>query len=154
MANQGGLKELDPQALRDLASKMVESITSPAYVEAMRALKSAPAGKRLDEAMRRLTPEALRAQGVPLPEGMRISSRYFESGLAPIELGEAGDPNLLTKLHAVEPEVINALDRLRSRDPQLAKEIIQRLVPDLVSPYASCACACAGAGPCGGAGGG
>lgn len=150
-------QELDSKHLRDITSKMVDAITSPAYVEAMRAVKSAPQGKRLDEALRRLTPEALRSQGVPLPEGMRISSRYFEASFAPVEVGEpGGQRNLLKELHGVEPDVINALERLREKNPSLFDDLRSRLSPgDLISPVALCGCACGGAATvCGGAGGG
>ena len=86
--------DLNAERLRQVTSQMVDALTSPAYVEAMRAVKSAPEGQRLEEAMRRLTPDALKAQGVPLPAGMRISSRYFEQGSNPLELELSDGRNL------------------------------------------------------------
>lgn len=80
----------DLVALRKTTDDMIDALTSPAYVEAMRKLRAAPDDKRLDEATRRLSPDGLRELGVPIPEGMRISSRYFEPGFAePVELGDS-----------------------------------------------------------------
>lgn len=149
--------DISREHLKEITTQMVEAITSPAYVEAMRAVKSAPEGKRLEEAMRRLTPEALRAQGVPLPQGMRISSRYFEKGFTPIEVGVPSEKrNLLADLHAVEPQIITLLDGIRTRSPDLFDELKRRLAPDeFAAPAAACGCACGGAATvCGGAGGG
>ncbi|MBK5912434.1 hypothetical protein CCR85_13155 [Rhodothalassium salexigens] len=149
--------DLDPERLKAITSQMVEAITSPAYVEAMRKVKAASNDKRLDEAMRRLTPKALREQGVRLPEDMRISSRYFEEGFKPIEVGEpAGKRNLLAELHAAEPEMFDLIGRLRDRKPDLYQELTERLsVEDAISPLALCGCACGGAATaCGGAGAG
>jgi hypothetical protein len=146
--------ELSAERLREITNKMVDAISSPAYVEAMRAVKSAPEGQRLDEAMRRLAPDVLRAQGVPLPEGMRISSRYFEKGYSPIEVGELpeGQRNLLKELNEREPGV---LDRLRRRDPQFLDNLADLLQPAQFSPVALCGCAGGGAATvCGCAGGG
>jgi hypothetical protein len=152
-------EELSSEHLREVTTKMIQAISSPPYVEAMRAIKSAPKGRRLDEALRRLTPEALRAEGVPLPEGMRISSRYFESGYVPIELGDVpeGQSNVFVEFNKNSP---GALARLYETNPDLYKNAVNRLagmllpVPDL-PPAAFCGCACGGAATvCGGAGGG
>jgi hypothetical protein len=75
--------------LRRMTDEMIAALTSPPYVEAMRAVRAAPEDERLDEAAKRLSPEALRDLGVPIPDGMRISSRYFEKGFSePVELGD------------------------------------------------------------------
>jgi hypothetical protein len=146
--------ELSSENLKEIVGKMVDAITSSAYVEAMRAVKSAPEGQRLDEAIRRLTPDALRAQGVRLPEGMRISSRYFEKGFTPVEVGELpeGQRNMLKELNDREPGV---LDRLRTRDPRFFQDLVVSLQPIGISPVALCGCAGGGAATiCGCAGGG
>src|SRR3954447_10028047 len=69
------------QTLRNTASDFVNVVTSPAFLDALQAVNSAPEDQRLTEASKRLTPEALRDQGVPLPSDVRISSRYVEEGL-------------------------------------------------------------------------
>ncbi|SFV37033.1 hypothetical protein [Hyphomicrobium facile] len=103
--------------LRDETQSIIDALTAPAYVAALRAVKAAPVEKRLLEATKRLTPEALRREGVNLPEGMRISSRYFESDLPkPLELGDLPDgrPNPLIKLSVSNPGL---LDDLRANNP-------------------------------------
>jgi len=149
--------DLDPDRLKAITDQMVEAITSPPYVEAMRVVKSVEGDRRLEEAMRRLTPSALKEQGVPLPEGMRISSRYFEEGFKPIEVGEvSGQRNLLTELYAADPEVVTSINRLRRVNLDLYKDVIELLNPkDAIGLVALCGCACGGAATvCGGAGGG
>lgn len=149
---------LSAEHLREVTSKMIDAITSPAYVDAMRAVKSAPEDKRLDEALRRLTPDALRAQGVPLPPGMRISSRYFEPGLPPLEVGDmpGGQPNLLKGLNDLDP---GFLDRIRKKDVRFFTnftDFLQRSRwEEETGPVAFCGCAGGGAATvCGCAGGG
>jgi hypothetical protein len=75
--------------MRRMTDEMIAALTSPFYVEAMRQIMSASDEDRLNEASRRLSPEGLKEMGVPIPPGMRISSRYFEKGMA--EMAEFGD---------------------------------------------------------------
>jgi hypothetical protein len=147
---------LDPAKLREITDQMVDAISSPAYVDAMRAIKAAPEENRLEEAMRLLTPEALIAQGVPLPPGMRISSRYFEAGFDSIEVGEFldGQPNILRALNERDPTL---LDRLRTRDPLSFNRFVRLVQPNRFSPDPLALCGCGGGGAatiCGCAGGG
>lgn len=147
-------KNLRSEELAEATKEMVEALTHPEYVEAMRLLKSTPTERRLTEAMKRLTPEALRERGVPLPEGMRISSRYFEPNVPAIELGElpSGEKGILRELNDRDPGV---LDRLRAREPQVLTDLADiDFRRDVINPYALCVCACGGGGICGGAGGG
>jgi hypothetical protein len=113
------------QTLRNTASDFVNVVTSPAFLDALQAVNSAPEDQRLTEASKRLTPEALRDQGVPLPSDVRISSRYFEEGLsdpAGVELGEPpeGPPNLVNLLNKLQPGV---LDRIRRETPEVFRAI-------------------------------
>jgi hypothetical protein len=104
--------------------KIIDALTAPAYVAALRAVKDAPIDKRLLEASNRLTPDALRKQGVPIPEGMRISSRYFEKGLpASINFGDLpdGSPNPLNALNESNPGL---LDKLRSSNKEAFASLI------------------------------
>ncbi len=147
-------EELTTESMSAATKEMVEAITHPSYVEAMRILKSAPKEKRLSEAMKRLTPEALREKGVPLPKGMRISSRYFEPDIPPVEMGElsSGDRSILKQIGERDPGI---LDRLRAKEPDVFKELAAiDLREDVIDPLALCVCACGGGGICGGAGGG
>jgi hypothetical protein len=72
--------EVDPTKLKKITDEMIEAISHPAYVAAMNTMKKTPMDQRLSVASKILTPDALKAKGVPLPDGMRISSRYFEPG--------------------------------------------------------------------------
>jgi hypothetical protein len=63
----------------------------------MRAVKDTPREQRLAEGSRRLNPDALREQGVPLPRKVRISSRYFDEDYP--KGVEFGDPQLRPSLH-------------------------------------------------------
>lgn len=90
--------QIDPDFLKAHTDKIIAAITSPAYVEAMKKLRGTPSEMRRALAEKILTPDALRAAGVPLPAGMRISSRYFQSDFPEsIELGDMNiRPNMET----------------------------------------------------------
>ena len=116
--------ELDPEQIRRDITEMLEAIAHPAFVEAVRAVNSAPIEQRLVEGSRLLNPQALRERGVPFPENVRISSRYFEEGLPhPIEFGDlpGGRPNLVNAINAAEP---GFLDRLRVQNPDMFREYV------------------------------
>ncbi len=70
--------QFDVARLRKITDDMINAITSPPFVEAMRKLREAAPGARLSEGAKLLSVESLRAAGVPLPKDMLISSRYFE----------------------------------------------------------------------------
>jgi hypothetical protein len=83
--------EIDPGKLKQLTDEMITAISHPAFVAAMNKMKKTPMDQRLSVASKILTPAALKAKGVPLPEGMRISSRYFEPGIPTvIKIDELG----------------------------------------------------------------
>ena len=151
-------EEMNVERMKKMTDEMITAITSPPFVEAMRAVRSAPESERLVEGSRRLSPEALRAQGVPLPSDMRISSRYFESGGGnPVDFGDTpGKMNVLNELNKAEP---GFLDRIRKTRPDLFDEIVKPGRPgDLAAPgggttnVGGCACG-GGLSFCGGVGG-
>lgn len=145
---------LSVDRLKRETDRMIESMSHPAYVAAMQELKSTPNEKRLDVVMTRLTPEALREKGVPLPEGMRISSRYFDPGIPAVEAGQLpnGEKSVLRRLNEETPGI---LDQLRLDKPEAfdALAISDSNKPG-IEPLAACLCACGGGGICGGLGGG
>ncbi|HEX2653625.1 MAG TPA: hypothetical protein VHN11_08240 [Xanthobacteraceae bacterium] len=158
---------LDRAVLRKTTDDLIEALTAPAYVEAMLAVRSAPEEHRLEEASRRLSPDALRKLGVPLPPDMRISSRYFETGFPDSIDVELGDPpqgglNLINELNKVQPGL---LDSLHTQYPDIYQALVaQSANAGLSSPITRIGtCQCGGAivtGPfgighgtaCGGAG--
>lgn len=140
---------LDVQALRNEVDTMVKALTHPAYVEAMRAVREAPIESRLAEGSKRLHPDALRAAGVPLPDKMRISSRYFEDGLpTSVEFGDTPEgPNLVNALNEGRP---GFLDELRADNPALFSKLLNT---DKMRFMATPGCCCGGAASaCGGCG--
>jgi len=146
-------EELDVQRLREISNAMVEAVTSPAFVEALRTVRSAPQDQRLAEGSRRLSPDALRAQGVPLPADMRITTRYFEADQPGIiEFGEAG--SVVNSLNEADPGL---LDRLREANPALFTRMMNEITNEtdaLMKKSDIGGCACAGHhGTCSGAGG-
>jgi hypothetical protein len=113
----GQASDDDKTKLRNATQAIIDALTAPEYVAALQAVKDAPMEKRLLEATQRLTPDALRKAGVKLPDGMRISSRYFESDLPkPLDFGDfaGGKPNPLAKLSTANPGL---LDDLRANNP-------------------------------------
>jgi len=101
-----------------------------------------PEERRIDEAAKRLTPDALRRAGVALPEGARISSRYFEEGETfSIELGDiSGRIPVVPAISELQPGL---LDKLRIERPDLFNQLVSQ-------PYARAngRCVCIGAGAC------
>jgi hypothetical protein len=127
---------------------MIEALTDPRYVEAVRAVRAAPDEERLVEATRRLSPDALRRLGVPIPDGMRISSRYFEPGLpGEVELGDASPSgNVVNALNEAAPGL---LDRIRVEEPELFKRLAveddsMKKKTDPSEPLGLYHCACGG----------
>lgn len=125
---------IDPQKVRADMDVMINMTTHPAFVDAMRTLKATPVGDRLDVGKKLLTVDALKAQGVDIPAGMRLTTRYFEPG----------SPDILQ----INP------------DGTVGNTIIPNanvpLVPGSgpLNPYAVGGCACGGGLTfCGGAGG-
>src|SRR5436190_12331991 len=135
-------EELDVQRLREISSAMIEAVTSPAFVEALRTVRSAPSDQRLAEGSRRLSPDALRAQGVPLPADMRITTRYFEADQPGIiEFGEAG--SMVNSLNEKDPGL---LDRLREANPMLFTKMMNEITDEtdggrMKAQIGGCACA-------------
>jgi hypothetical protein len=63
--------DLDPEQLRKNTSSMIEAITSPAFVEAMRQLGQTPPEQRLEVAAKLLKPDVFE---------LRVSRFLTESG--------------------------------------------------------------------------
>lgn len=71
---------IDPKKVRAEMEEMITMITEPAFVRAMKEMKETPVSKRRELGKRTLTVDALKAQGVKIPDGMRLTTRYFEPG--------------------------------------------------------------------------
>jgi hypothetical protein len=123
---------IDPDRVRKETDALIEMITDPAFVAAMKRMKETPLDERLDLAKKTLTVDALKRQGVKVPPDMRITTRYFE---------------------ADRPEVIEALPTgviQRTVKNKVSFPIDFDLNPGRMQAGG---CACGGAGGvCGGAG--
>lgn len=144
---------LDPDAFRDLrdqSEKILKAVTSPEFLAQLEFVRNAPPGERLVEASNRLTPDALRAAGVDIPSGVRISSRYFEDGSdTSIELADTlSGTNIVNALNATRPGL---LDDLRLRNPDVFRRIVSE--PHSVRDNAGLCVCVGGAGVCVGIGG-
>jgi hypothetical protein len=71
---------IDATKVRKEMECMIDMITHPAFVAAMKLMKETPISGRQELGKKTLTVKALKAQGVKLPEGMRVTTRYFEQG--------------------------------------------------------------------------
>jgi hypothetical protein len=71
--------QLDRERLTRVTGEVVETITSPEFVERMRKARlAADAGSELDVAANLLSIEGLRAAGANIPADFRLTSRIFE----------------------------------------------------------------------------
>jgi hypothetical protein len=71
-------EDLTPESIRDASEKLIEVVTSPEYLELAAEINALPVADRFEAISERLTPGALRARGLELPEELRISPRWFE----------------------------------------------------------------------------
>jgi hypothetical protein len=118
--------DINAERLTKMTNELIAAISAPPFVAAMKELKVTPTDQRLALASKRLTPTVLSAAGVKFPQGMRITSRYFEPGTP--DIIEVTD-------HGAVLRHVNSLPG--------------------TGATAAWACACGGAATvCGGAGGG
>lgn len=148
--------------LRDQTEKIIALATSPEVLFRLSAVLSAPRGTQLALASDTLTPAALALANVPLPEGIRISSRYFEEGAATAtRLGGFPEPDALPPLPGVPR--MHGIPSFEPDDiPQLPPSDAGPLWPNsasrdgpamLPSTDARSVCVCIGGGGCIGVGG-
>lgn len=90
---------LDAEQLASHVAAISAVATRPEFVQILREIHSAPESERLSTAERLASLEELRARGLDLPEGSRITTRYFEE-----PVGDIGGSLLLsTETTAAEP---------------------------------------------------
>ncbi len=125
---------IDPAKVKKDMDAIIEMITHPQFVAAMKDMKQTPVAKRQEVGKKTLTVQALAAKGVKIPANMRITTRYFEPGS--------------TDILEVDPN--GKLKKIKTSKFPFE-------IPGLGRPGGSVAwgaCACGGAATvCGGAGG-
>ncbi len=120
MANQ-----IDPERLRALTEKILQTVLQPALLDQLQETLKAPPGEFFVEASKRLTPSALRAAGIEIPNGVRISSRYFEDGtvtssaMADTEAGE-------TIVTSIKSRFPGPLDQLKKENPNAYRRLVEK----------------------------
>jgi hypothetical protein len=132
MANRPTKDELLEQTHR-----LTEFVSHPVLLEELRDLERVPESRRLEEAQRRLSLQALSAKGVPVPDGIRITLRYFENpetrlvtSLATSSQEGLREPNIIQEL-ASNPRLFAELSRSH---PEVVTELASKtLAPDLTA---------------------
>ena len=135
------------ERLRKMTDEIIEAITSDEFMRRMNQLKTAPLEERLETARGLLSVDGLRQAGVDLPEGMRVSSRYFEENVGTFEFGNS---DVVAELQTAAPGFV---EKLRAEKPEVFKRLVS-------GPSTTTTAACLTAdghtvmGSCGGAGAG
>ena len=122
---------MSPEQLKKMTNEIVDALTSDEFMGRMRALRKVSAEERIEMAEKLLNVEALGAAGVDLPEGMRVSSRYFEEDVGTFEFGNVDIVGEIKRLDS------SFLESLKVNKPELYK----KLVTTSFSTTASIACA-------------
>jgi len=107
-----------PEQLQRYAQSLSIATSHPEFLKALEEVATTPDAERSGRAAELLSPEALAERGVPLPEGTRITSRYFEDPQARtmqnVRLGTLDErPNILDELSQKNPQLVGDLARIR-----------------------------------------
>ena len=70
--------ELDVESLREQTVQNCRMMTTASFLTAWQSVVAAPNEARCQKGQEHLNVDTLRASGIDIPSGMRISSRYFE----------------------------------------------------------------------------
>ncbi len=147
--------DLDRASLKKKTDEMLEALANPAFLEQIEAMQQLPLEQRMEEAAKRLTPAALKRAGIDLPEGGRLSTRYFEEDFSVDMTEEEARVSVTPQFSETQPD---SLVRLRTEHPDLFRPLSRKPTKDIPEPDAWSICLCGGAsaglGICLGAGGG
>jgi hypothetical protein len=64
------------------AAALVAVTTSPAFLEILHEIEAEPEAQRMQKAQQLATVDTMRARGIPVPAGVRLTTRYFEDPAA------------------------------------------------------------------------
>lgn len=94
-SEQAALAKLAETNLRAESDLIIRAVANPKFIERVNAVLSAPPAKQFGLASKTLSPKALVEAGIRVPEGVRVSSRYFEEpGGKAREIGSIGRPRI------------------------------------------------------------
>ncbi len=130
------------EELKKRSEAIVDYTTSPAFLDELNAVLSAPKERQLAEASRRFDPSRLRVMGLEGPEKTRISTRIFDE--------TTGKSTILGGPRA--PVTLNIM----TTKPRITKSDIDALIDrnKISNNVATSVCVCVGGGVCVGVGGG
>lgn len=69
--------------LAQQAAILTAITTHPAILEMLREVEAVPEPQRMQKAEQLATVDAMKARGIPVPAGVRLTTRYFEDPNAP-----------------------------------------------------------------------
>lgn len=164
---------LQASYLKKQTDDIIDLVTSDAFLEKATAVLRTERTKQLEFAAKTMTPMALRESGVEIPDGLRISSRYFEEnapestylGSFPSDPDIPGPylpPNFDPQVPSLPPrwkpptipgfpKLPKGHDPVNPGDPSDPDKVVVDRLPD---DSAASVCICVGAGGCVGVGGG
>jgi hypothetical protein len=68
-----------PQEIGTWSQELSAAVMHPEFLKALEEVLSLPEAQRSQAVFTQLAPQALAARGVPVPQGMRVSTRFFEN---------------------------------------------------------------------------
>jgi hypothetical protein len=71
-------EDLSPDHIREASEALIRVVTSPQYLTVAAEINSMPPDERHQATMELMTVEGLRSRGLQVPDGLRISPRWFE----------------------------------------------------------------------------
>lgn len=124
------------EELKKMTDSIIEAITSDEFLERMEEIRKSSIDDRLLRARDLLSIDGLRQAGVNLPDGMRVSSRYFEEGVGLIEFGN------IDELHTSIADTYDPIITLK--DGSSAKHAGPIIMGTCGGAGAGTVCACGG----------
>ena len=151
------MTELTRETLDKSTQELIGTLTSGEMINRMRAFKDLAPEDRLAKSADILSVDALVQKGIEVPEGMRLSSRFFEEGVGTFEFGNVSTPlDPLDGFEALKKIDATFAENLKEKYPEIHKKLKftpfdpSTTTPD--NPYSSIPGETALSG-CGGAGG-
>ena len=88
----GAPREL-PSEVREQLADLAQVVSNPQFTAIINEIEQAPEAERVDTASRLASVAELEARGIPIPQGMRVTTRWFEN----VELDRVRGERLLAE---------------------------------------------------------
>ncbi|WP_206269288.1 hypothetical protein [Streptomyces alfalfae] len=79
MSQQATQESPTPEQIKELSARLAEVASHPEFTQMLREIEESPDSERLATATRLASVDELTARGIPVPEGFRLTTRYFEN---------------------------------------------------------------------------